>query len=231
VLPEGYIYPKAERAVRDLLRQRAHLVAQHPSNVRSVQHIMVRNTGSRFAVKPIHELGKPERDSVLAEAEQVLALTSTLVVMEGWRQQIKRLETAVSTRLKPTPVSEQLWTVNGLGAIWAQTIALETGHIGRLASVGDDASYGRGVRSTNVSNGKRQGPGKVKNGHPYLEWAYLEAAQFAIRVNPRVQRFYPRELAQSHLMLARQSVARKLARGCYSIMRDLVPFDVHRAFG
>jgi len=26
VLPEGYIYPKAERAVRDVLRKRAHLV-------------------------------------------------------------------------------------------------------------------------------------------------------------------------------------------------------------
>src|SRR5436190_13450320 len=33
VLPEGYIYPKAERAVRDLLRKRAHLVRQHTANV------------------------------------------------------------------------------------------------------------------------------------------------------------------------------------------------------
>ena len=45
VLPEGYIYPKAERAVRDLLRKRAHLVRQHTANVLSVQNIMVRNTG------------------------------------------------------------------------------------------------------------------------------------------------------------------------------------------
>jgi transposase len=35
VLPEGYIYPKAERAVRDLLRKRAHLVRQHTANVLS----------------------------------------------------------------------------------------------------------------------------------------------------------------------------------------------------
>src|SRR4051794_19652826 len=40
VLPEGYIYPKAERAVRDLLRKRAHLVRQHTANVLSVQNIM-----------------------------------------------------------------------------------------------------------------------------------------------------------------------------------------------
>src|SRR5918997_1410710 len=56
LLPEGYIYPKAERAVRDLLRKRAHLVRQHTANVLSVQNIMVRNTGARFSVKRLHEL-------------------------------------------------------------------------------------------------------------------------------------------------------------------------------
>src|SRR5262244_4529744 len=55
VLPEGYIYPKAERAVRDLLRKRAHVVRQHTANVLSVQNIMARNTGARFSLKRIHE--------------------------------------------------------------------------------------------------------------------------------------------------------------------------------
>ena len=56
VLPEGYIYPKAERAVRDLLRKRAHLVRQHTANVLSVQNILVRNTGARFSLKRIRAL-------------------------------------------------------------------------------------------------------------------------------------------------------------------------------
>ena len=33
VFPEGYIYPKTERAVRDLLRKRTHLVRQHTANI------------------------------------------------------------------------------------------------------------------------------------------------------------------------------------------------------
>jgi transposase len=45
VLPEGYIYPKAERAVRDVLRKRAHLVRQQTATVLSLQNIIVRNTG------------------------------------------------------------------------------------------------------------------------------------------------------------------------------------------
>jgi hypothetical protein len=34
LLPEGYIYPKAERPVRDLLRRRSKLVQQHGANFR-----------------------------------------------------------------------------------------------------------------------------------------------------------------------------------------------------
>jgi len=108
---------------------------------------------------------------------------------------------------------------------------LETGDIRRFPTVGNYASYCRCVKSTKISNGKRKGQGNVKNGHPYLEWAYMEAAQFAIRFSPTVQRFYQRKQAKSHLMIARKAVAHKLARACYYMMRDLVPFNVHQAFG
>ena len=103
VVPEGYIYPKADRAVRDLLRQRAHFVRQHTSNVRSVQNIMVRHTGSRCSVKRLHELTKKELNGLLPEAEQALAVTSSLVVLDGLGQQIKTLEKAVTQCLKHTP--------------------------------------------------------------------------------------------------------------------------------
>src|SRR5712691_10984304 len=92
VLPEGYIYPKAERAVRDLLRKRAHLVRQHTANVLSVQNIMARNTGARFSVKRIQELTKQELTSLLAEEPQVLAVPSRLVVFAFPAPQTKILE-------------------------------------------------------------------------------------------------------------------------------------------
>jgi len=61
----------------------------------------------------------------------------------------------------------------------------------------------------------------------------MEAAQFAIRFQPHVQRFYQRKLAKSNknTVLARKAVAHKLARACYDIMRDLVPYEVTKAFG
>src|SRR5499425_982062 len=81
VLPEGYIYPKAARAVRDVLRKRAHVVRQHTANVLSVPNIMARKTGARFSVKRMHELTKKERQSLLTEEPQVLAITRSLAVL------------------------------------------------------------------------------------------------------------------------------------------------------
>src|SRR5262244_2873252 len=233
VLPEGYIYPKAARAVRDLLRKRAHLVRQHTANVLSVQNIMARNTGARFSVKRIQELTKEDLSTLLAEASQVLAVTSSLVVLDCLRQQIKTLEKTVHKRLHHTPSYEQLLTVQGIGTILAHTITLETGAISRFPTVGNYASYCRCVDSTKISNGKRKGTGNVKNGNPYLAWAYMEAAQFAMRFQPEAQRFYQRKLAKSrnNTVLARKAVAHKLSRACYYMMRDLVPFEATHAFG
>ena len=233
VLPKGYIYPKAERAVRDLLRKRAHLVRQHTANVLSVQNIMVRNTGVRLSVKRIRALTKQELEALLPEVDQVLAVTSSLAVLDCLSQQIKTLEQTVHKRLKHTPSYEQLLTVDGIGTILAQTIMLESGDMGRFPTVGNYASYCRCVNSTKISNGKRKGQGNVKNGNPYLGWADMEAAQFALRFNARAQRFYQRKLAKSNnnTILARKTVAHKLARACYSLMRDLVPFDARKAFG
>ena len=124
-------------------------------------------------------------------------------------------------------------TVQGIGTILAQTITLETGTISRFPTVGHYASYCRCVESTKISNGKRKGQGNVKNGHPYLGGAYMEAAQYARRFQPEAQRFSQRKLAKSNknTILARKAVAHKLARACYYIMRDLVPFDAMKAFG
>jgi transposase len=106
VVPEGYIYPKAERAVRDLLRKRTHLVRQHTANVLSVQNILARNTGARFSEKRIQELTKQDLTTLLADETQVLAVTSSLVVLDCLRQQIKTLEKTVHKRLHPTPSYE-----------------------------------------------------------------------------------------------------------------------------
>jgi transposase len=230
-LPEGYLYPTAERAVRDVLRKRAPLVRQQTATVLSLHNILVRNTGGRLRAKRMHALTLAEVARRLPEPEHSLAVTSSRAVWHCLEQQMKTVEKLVQTRRKHRPAYEQLQTVEGIGAILAQTIGLETGDIRRCPSVGNDASYCRCVQSTNISQGKRKGQGNVNNGHPYLAWASMEAAQCALRFRPTGQRFSQRKQAKNHLMVARQAVAHKLARACYYLMRDLRPCDVHQAFG
>jgi transposase len=110
------------------------------------------------------------------------------------------------------------------------TIMLETGEISRFATVGDFASYCRCVSSQKLSNGKRKGQGNVKNGNQYLAWAFVEAANFAVRYNAQIKRFYQRKQAKTNTGVAIKAVAHKLARACYYILRDQVPFEVNKAF-
>jgi transposase len=47
---------------------------------------------------------------------------------------------------------------------------------------------------------------------------------------PLIARYYQRKKAKTHRVVAIKAVAHKLARACYYMMRDGVPFDVNRAF-
>jgi transposase len=230
VLPEGYIYPKQERAVRDLLRKRSQLVHQKTANVLSIQNLYSRTTGSSLSANRIKQLTPEEVERIFTAGDVALAVKANLTVMRCLEGEISSLERVVQTRVKLRPGYRYLLSVSGIGKILALTIMLETGEIRRFPSVGDFASYCRCVKSEKMSNGKRKGSGNTKNGNKYLSWAFVEAANFAIRFEPLIARFYQRKKAKTHRVVALKAVAHKLARACYYVMRDEVPFDVGRAF-
>ncbi|MGB8635230.1 MAG: transposase, partial [Rhodanobacteraceae bacterium] len=55
ILPEGYIYPRDERAVRDLLRRRFAFVRQNVSLLQSVQSAWARHTGQRLSANAFRQ--------------------------------------------------------------------------------------------------------------------------------------------------------------------------------
>jgi len=231
ILPEGYIYPKEDRAVRDLLRKRGQLVQQRTANLQSVQNLFARNLGRTPSGNTIKRMDDETVDRLLEENCRSLAVKSNLAIMRALEEQIKVLEQEVKTRTALKPQFKPLLTVNGIGNILGLTITLETGDIGRFPSVGDYASYCRCVDSKNISNGKKKGKGNTKNGNRYLAWAFVEAANFAVRYCPQIKRYYQRKRAKTNGIVAIKTVAHKLARACYHILREQVPFDVDKAFG
>ena len=231
VLPQGYIYPKEERAVRDLLRKRSQLVHQRTANLLSIQNLVTRNTGRSISANRIKGLDAPEVDELLPDGDLALAVKANLSVMSSADEQTQMLERTVRDRVKLRPEFTFLKTVPGIGQILALTIMLETGDIRRFPSVGNFASYCRCVGSQKISNGKRKGSGNTKNGNKYLAWAFVEAANFAIRFHSKIKSFYQRKKVKSHGVLAIKAVAHKLCRACYYIIKDRVPFDIAKAFG
>ncbi len=230
LLPEGYIYPKEQRPVRDLLRKRSQLVHQHTDNLLSVQNLMARNRGCSMSANRVKRLSFEQVHCLLEDPCLALAVNSTLAVMRSQEEMIEMLEKAAQKRVKLRPEFKPLLTVNGIGKILGLTIMLETGEIQRFKRVGNYASYCRCVGSKRLSNGKSKGKGNTKNGNKYLAWAYLEAANFAVRYSPRIKRYYQRKRARTNAIVAIKTVAHKLARACYYILRDQVEFDVERAF-
>jgi transposase len=231
ILPEGYIYPKDERAVRDLLRKRAQLVRQKVTQMLSIQSQFARHSGHAPGANRLRQLGEHDLERQFADAHVALAVTSNLRILRCLASQIQCLEWAVLRHMRSKPEMHWLKTVPGIGDILALTILLETGTIARFPSVGDFASYCRCVKSQRLSHGKVKGQGNAKNGNKYLGWAFVEAAHFAIRFDPGIKRFYQRKQGRSHRLVALKAVTHKLARACYYIIRDQVPFERSKAFG
>jgi len=231
VLPVGYIYPKEERGVRDLLRKRAQLIRCRTAQILSIQNLVSRNSGRGISTTDIRELDDEALSRICGDSEaRALALRSNLAVLRCLDEQIRGLERVVLAQAKLKPQFEKLLSVNGIGKILGMTIMYETGAIERFAKVGQFASYARCVSSSRWSNGKKKGEGNRKNGNKYLSWAFVEAAHFAVRSNERIRRFYQRKKAKTNGVVAIKAVGHKLARACYHMLKDQVPFDEARAF-
>jgi transposase len=229
ILPTGYIYPKSERGLRDLARQRMRLVQHRSSLITSVQTQVWRSTAVRLRSDTIKGRGKQPWPEI-SDPDLALSVKAGRATIDTLTVQIERLEKVLLKRLDLSPQFRMLKTVTGIGPILAMTIALEVGDIHRFASVGEFASYCRCVDSQQLSNGKKKGEGNRKCGNRYLAWAFMEAAHFAIRILPVARRFYERKRRQRHALLAVKALAHKLARACFYILRDQVPFAPERLF-
>jgi len=232
ILPEGYIYPKEERPLRDLLRKRGHLVRLRTSLVISLQNILSRNLGVNVVVNEVKRLREDRITPLLGESEDLaLAGRVSKEAIDFFTRQISRIEGVVEKRVGLKEEYRSLLTLPGVGKILALTIMLETGPIDRFETVGDYVSYCRKVPSQWTSNGKKKGSGNKKNGNKYLAWAYSEASDFARRFYPEPRAYYNRKMQKTNSVVAHSALSHKLARAGYYIMKDQVPFRPEKLFG
>jgi len=230
ILPQGYIYPKAERPLRDLLHRRLLFVRQRTTLILIFQTMVACVKGVKLSVQEIAKLVRPELEALFVSEQMVLIAEEELAGIAALSKSIKRMEQAIRAELKLKPEFELLLTIPGVGFILAATIMLEVGDIHRFKKVGNYTSYCRCVGSRWSSNDKTKGKGNTKNGNKYLAWAYVEAANFSKRFCPPAERYYQRKAAKTKNVVAIKALSHKLARASYYIMRDGVVYDKNLLF-
>ena len=227
ILPRGYIYPPQQRAVRDMLRRRLQLVHIRTQQLISIQSQIWRSTGQHIPSADIrHKDFQIPLSGLLLQTAQ-----ANLRVHHAVDETIATLERQVLDRIELEKPFQILKTIKGVGDILGMTIMLETGDIGRFASVGKYASYCRCVKSVRISNGKVKGKGNAKAGNKYLSWAWSEAAHFAVRFDLLAKRFYQRKQRKTNRIVAIRAVAHKLARAGYRMLNEQKAYNAKQAFG
>ena len=231
ILPEGYIYPKNERSIRDLLRKRGHLVKLRTSLILSLQGIISRNCGLRVNASKIKAVRENNVLPLLTGDENLeLSGSVSKETIDFLTQKIRKIENAVKKKIKLKKPFVLLQTICGVGDVLSLTIMLETGTISRFPKVGDYLSYCRKVPTGWTSNGKSKGKGNKKNGNRYLAWAFSEAAELSRRFDDNARAWYNRKSSKKNFMVAHSALSSKLARAAYYIMKNSVPFDPGKIF-
>jgi transposase len=230
ILPTGTILPPQQRAVRDLARKRMQLVRSRTSHILAVENITARQFGKRITSNQVIRLDEETIKQMRLPEDVALALRANVAVITTLSAQIAIVEKRLQQKVAPDADYTLLTTVPGIGQTLATVTLLEVGTIERFASAGNFASYARCVDSQRISNGKKKGEGNTKNGNPYLSWAFIEAANFALRYCAEAKRFYERKKGKTNTILARKALAHKLARACFHMLKEHKPFDMTRCF-
>ena len=231
LFPMAYVYPRAKRQTRDLLRRRSFLVRQR---TQLIAHIV--NTNSQFNLPPLtkkltyaanrsEEIAQRFRDPSTR-----LMIESDLALIDNYDAQIARLELHLvrSAKVDDPVTFGFLRSVPGIGPILGLILLYEIDAIARFPEVGNFLSYSRLVRCEHSSAGKAKGFGPKKVGNAHLKWAFSEAACLMKRCCPAVRMWCQRQEQKRGKRQAMSVLEAKIGRAVYHMWRKQQAFDIKR---
>ncbi|MEJ2102543.1 MAG: transposase [Desulfobacterales bacterium] len=132
ILPQGYIYPKEQRPIRDLLRRRQLYVRQRTSQILSLQSMITRNRGLNFDGSQIKRFRDDFVKKMFDCPNLVFTAQKQLATIRFLDQQINEIEAVVRPQVQFKPQFEKLLSIPGIGDILGLTIMTEVGDINRF---------------------------------------------------------------------------------------------------
>jgi transposase len=228
LVPELWLPSLEDRALRERLRRRAHLV-----KVRTSARNRIFGLLTQFGLRiPYARLRKPDG----------IELLSRRGVPDVWRASIAELlELAEEMDRRIIPIDRELGplarrdrrakllaTTPGIGPLLGLTFAAEIGEVSRFRSPGKLIAYA-GLAPKVSQSGERSATGALsKAGSRTLRWAAVEAANQAWRPANPWHRHYLRVTARHGKNPAKSSVARKLLIAAWHMLSRDEPFKPPR---
>jgi transposase len=227
-VPEGYIYPKDRRPIRDLLRKRTRLVFLRAKTYGNVRRTLLQQGIYGYTQSEIKTLRMDEIADKLDHPVIQLSCQMEKERIELLSRQIRDLESFLLSTVAAEPSFELLQTIPGVGKILGLTIYYEMGDVRRFENAKHFCSYARVVPGIAQSGGTTKRGRGSKQGNGYLKWAFCQAAGLAIRYDGPVRKFRDKHLARrrskSRKLISLSIVAHKLATAAYYVLKDQVPF-------
>lgn len=229
--PMAYVYPKAKRETRDLLRRRSFFVRQRAQLIAHVQ-----NTNAQYNLPPFAKklTYKGNRTAAIADRFEhpstQLAVRADLALVENYDEQIAALETHLvkAARVDDPVTFAFLRTIPGVDPILGLVMLYEVDDIGRFPAVGNFLSYARLVTGTHESAGKVKGVGGRKLGNAHLKWAFAEAASLMLRSFAPAKAWVQRQAKRRGAKKAHAILEARIGRAVYHLWRKQVAFDAKK---
>ncbi len=228
LVPELWVPSIEDRALRERLRRRAHLV-----KVRTSARNRIFGLLTQFGLRISHpRLRKPD----------AMELLERRGVPEVWRASIAELlELAAEMDRRIDPIDRELAplartderarllaTIPGVGPLLGLTFAAEIGEVARFPGPGKLVGYA-GLAPRISQSGERSATGALsKAGSRTLRWAAVEAANNAWRPSNPWHGHYLRISARHGKNPAKSAVARKLLIAAWHMLSRSEPFKPHQ---
>ncbi|MBI9083294.1 MAG: transposase [Desulfobacterales bacterium] len=132
LLAQGYIYPKEERPIRDMLRRRLMFVRQRTTQILSLQSMTTRQRGLNYPGSSIKEFRDAFIERLFDDPHLLLLAKNEMATIRHLGNVVKEIEAAVKAKISLKDEYRMLLTTPGIGQVLGLTIMLEVGDIRRL---------------------------------------------------------------------------------------------------
>jgi transposase len=224
LVPELWLPSAEDRALRERLRRRAHLV-----KVRTSARNRIFGLLTQFGLRVSHpRLRKPDAMELLERRGVPAVWRASISELLELAEEMDRRITPIDRELRPIAAGDQraklLRTIPGVGPLLSLTLAAEIGEVSRFRSPGKLIGYA-GLAPKVSQSGERSAVGALsKAGSRTLRWAAVEAANQAWRPSNPWHRHYLRVTARHGKNPAKSSVARKLLTAAWHMLSRDEPF-------